>query len=136
MACARFTAIVLLTIFLCASTHASESQSRDGEVPPTAVISAAPTSGRAPLAVLLDASGSSANAVSYEWHFGDGGASTAQSITHIYNVAGTYEATLIVANDAGVTDTASITITVTGTGEGPVSDNVNFRWAITSSNFK
>lgn len=44
-------------------------------------------------------------AVSYQWKFGDGGTATDPNPTHIYQTAGTFDVTLIVANAAGCTDT-------------------------------
>lgn len=47
----------------------------------------------------------SANAVSWQWIFGDGATSTQQSPSHIYNAYGNFTATLIVTNASGCTDT-------------------------------
>lgn len=102
---------------------------------PVAAINASPESGRAPLGVLFDASPSSADIQTFLWEFGDGAASTAESVTHIYTVAGTYVAKLTVTNAAGATASAQITITVTGSSAGPVTGDMNFRWAITSGSF-
>lgn len=46
-----------------------------------------------------------ANAVSYQWLFGDGTTSTQQNPTHTYTAYGNYDVTLIVTNDLGCTDT-------------------------------
>ncbi|HEY3324598.1 MAG TPA: PKD domain-containing protein [Planctomycetota bacterium] len=102
---------------------------------PTAAISASPISGAAPLGVLFDASGSSADAVAFLWEFGDGSASTAKSLTHVYLVAGTYAAKLTVTNAEGLTGSSQVAITVTGTGEGPVTADMSFRWALQTANF-
>lgn len=102
---------------------------------PTAAINASPTSGNAPLGVFFDASGSSTDAVTFLWNFGDGAASTAKTVTHLYNVAGTYNATLTVTNAAGESSTSAIVITVAGTGQGPVTDNMNFRLALQNGSF-
>jgi hypothetical protein len=48
--------------------------------------------------------------VSYRWDFGDGAGSTAESVTHRYAAAGTYEVTLTVTYADG--DVASKTIEV------------------------
>jgi PKD repeat protein len=45
----------------------------------------------------------SQNAVSYSWNFGDGGTSTEENPTHIYEEAGTYQVTLTVENTDGKT---------------------------------
>ncbi|MEI6232347.1 MAG: PKD domain-containing protein [Planctomycetota bacterium] len=120
---------IALSVFAVLSAHASA---------PSVVLSASPSSGAAPLAVLFDGSGSAASgAVSYQWQFGDGGSSTAAAVSHIYNVAGTYTATLVVADSMGNQSPASsVVITVNGTGEGPVTQDMSFRLAPFTSNFK
>jgi phage baseplate assembly protein gpV len=119
----------LLAALLCAAGTAWSATA------PTAAITASSTTGAAPLPVAFDASASSADATTFYWEFGDGGASNAVKVTHIYNVAGTYTVTLTVTNDAALSNSSTITITVTGSGEGPVSSDVNFRWAVTSAKF-
>ena len=105
---------------------------------PSVVATASPSSGAAPLAVLFDGSGSAANgAVAYQWEFGDGGSSTSAQVAHIYNVAGTYSATLTVADAQGNTSNpATIIITVTGTGAGNVTPNMSYRIAPFTASFK
>lgn len=102
---------------------------------PTAAINASPTAGNAPLGVFFDSTGSSADAVTFLWNFGDGAASTAKTVTHLYTVAGTYNATLTVTNAGGETGTSAIVITVSGTGQGPVTENMNFRLALQNGTF-
>jgi PKD repeat protein len=84
--------------------------------PPTAIISAAPISGEAPLAVTFSGSGSTGDGaiVSYVWAFGDGSpVSNNPNPSHSYASAGNFNATLTVTDDSGLTDTASVPITVT-----------------------
>jgi PKD repeat protein len=84
--------------------------------PPTAVVSATPSTGAAPLAVAFSSAGSSdpdGSIASYSWNFGDGGTSTAANPTHTYTSAGTRTATLTVTDDKGATAGASVTVTVT-----------------------
>jgi PKD repeat protein len=79
---------------------------------PTAVISATPTSGEAPLAVSFDGSGSSdsdGTIVSYAWDFGPSTGS-GQVTSYTYTEPGTYTVTLTVTDDDGATDSASVTI--------------------------
>jgi PKD repeat protein len=45
---------------------------------------------------------STGDPTSWEWDFGDGSSSTAQSPSHTYDSAGSYAVTLIAANDAGL----------------------------------
>jgi len=85
---------------------------------PTAVAAAAPTSGFATLKVDFSGSGTDdGTIVKYEWDFdGDGvydWSSTETGNTfHNYPLAGTYNATLRVTDNAGLKDTASVTISV------------------------
>lgn len=115
------------------TTQATASQ------PPTAVISATPTSGTAPLTVSFNANGSTdsdGTIVAYSWNFGDGGSQTGVTAQRTYSTAGTYTATLSVTDNAGLTDTKSVAITVqaqtttyalsvgkSGTGTGTVSSS-------------
>ncbi|MCB8977236.1 MAG: PKD domain-containing protein [Ardenticatenaceae bacterium] len=89
--------------------------------PPTAVIAATPTSGPSPLTVNFNSSGSSdvdGSIVSYAWNFGDGRTSTQPNPRVRYNANGVYTVTLIVTDDDGATDMATVVITV---GSGPVN---------------
>ncbi len=83
---------------------------------PTAVISADPTSGDAPLLVRLDGSGSSApddQIRDYIWDLGDGSPSSGLvAPMHVFSTPGTYTVTLTVRTGGGVEDTATVTITV------------------------
>jgi len=83
-------------------------------VPPNASASATPTSGTAPLTVTFTGSGTDTDGTiaSYSWDFGDGAISDEQNLTHIYDSAGTYTATLTVTDDDSATDSASTTISV------------------------
>ena len=60
-----------------------------------------------------DSSFSNNGAINYwVWNFGDGNSSTVQNPCHIFNPAGTYTVTLIVANSGGDTDTVVNSIIV------------------------
>ena len=90
--------------------------------PPSAVLNASSRSGTAPMTVGFDGSQSSdpdpGDAIaSYTFDFGDGTApvtSTAATINHTYQAAGSYTATLVVKNTdgQGSVNNASVTITV------------------------
>ena len=97
----------------------------------TAAVAASPSTGAAPLAVFFDGSESTSDSVTFSWNFGDGAISTAESPIHTYTVAGTYVAQLTVTSASGAMSSSSVTIVVTGSGEGPVTSNMNFRWAPT-----
>jgi hypothetical protein len=84
--------------------------------PPTAIVSATPSTGAAPLAVAFGSAGSSdpdGSIAAYSWNFGDGGSSTASNPSHTYANAGAWTATLTVTDNKGATGSASVTITVT-----------------------
>ena len=81
---------------------------------PTAVITATPASGAAPLVVSFDASGSAdtdGSIATYVWNFGDGSTATGKTVTHTYNTAASYSATLKVTDNQGATASTSTTIT-------------------------
>ncbi|MBU1147173.1 MAG: PKD domain-containing protein, partial [Candidatus Omnitrophica bacterium] len=87
--------------------------------PPTAIISANPTSGDAPLTVSFDGSGSingDGSIVSYKWVFGDGGIATGAKKTHTYDTKGTYTASLTVTDNNRLKNTASVKITADESG--------------------
>lgn len=87
--------------------------------PPVAMLFATPDSGRASLQVDLDASASNDSDGSivhfdYDWE-GDGTydlLDAAAQVQHMFFNAGTYSATVRVTDNAGLVDTASVTITV------------------------
>ncbi|HEV8278265.1 MAG TPA: PQQ-dependent sugar dehydrogenase [Streptosporangiaceae bacterium] len=89
--------------------------------PPTAVISANPTSGPVPLTVSFGSTGSSdpeGKPLSYSWDLnGDGtfGDATGPTASNTYTTAGVYHPSLRVTDDQGATDTASVTVTAGNT---------------------
>ncbi|MEM9718985.1 MAG: PKD domain-containing protein, partial [Bacteroidota bacterium] len=93
-------------------------------IPPVALFMADPMVGAPPLVVTFDANASSdidGTIVSYEWLFGDGGEGTGLVITHTYNEEGSYEARLIVTDDQGAKDTATVGILVSNGNLAPVA---------------
>jgi len=85
--------------------------------PPTAVMSATPSTGTAPLTVTFDGSGSTdpdGTLSSWAWSFGDGTSSTGAATTHLYSTPGTYTASLTVTDDAGASSTTTGSIVVNG----------------------
>jgi glucose/arabinose dehydrogenase len=110
--------------------------------PPTAVISASPTTGTAPLTVSFDGSASSdldaGDTLTYAWDLdGDGqfDDSTAVAPTRTYTAAGTVTARLRVADPAGASDTESVTITVGGGANSPPTPVIDsptsaLRWKV------
>ncbi len=103
--------------------------------PPTAVMTASPTNGPAPLTVSFDGTGSSdpeGRALTYSWDLnGDGtfGDATGSTTSYTYIPAGVYHPSLQVTDDQGATDTASTTITVGNTAPSAVIDSPASRLA-------
>ena len=96
--------------------------------PPTAVLSADPTSGSAPLEVALDASGSSdpdaGDALGYAWDLDDDGDfddGTGAELTRTFSTAGTHRVTVRVS-DGEDADTAMVSIDVDNAPPGPTID--------------
>jgi len=71
-----------------------------------------PVTGTVPLSVSFSCTGSGAN--TYQWNFGDGGTSSAQNPSYVFNSAGTYMVSLIVnsGNPDFCTDTFKLSIEV------------------------
>jgi len=90
--------------------------------PPISKPGAFPTSGEAPLTVTFFSNGEDLDGSPeyYDWDFNGDGSNDRRLIasmntTYTYNQAGTYNATLMVTDNEGLTGTASVTITVTST---------------------
>ncbi len=98
---------------------------RAGGAGPTAVLSATPETGTAPLTVSFDGTGSvppaGASIVSYSWDFGDGNTGIGSTTSHTYTADGTFTASLVVEDSNGGLNAATITITV---DPAPVDDPV------------
>jgi PKD repeat protein len=84
--------------------------------PPSAMISASPSTGEAPLTVALDGSESSdvdGTIARYAWNFGDGQTATGSaSLSHVYHAPGNYAATLTAIDNSGEKSSATQTIEV------------------------
>ena len=92
--------------------------------PPTANANG-PYSGTVDSAVLFDGSGSSdadGSIVSYSWDFGDGGSATGVSPSHIYTSTGTFNVSLTVTDDGGLSDTAGTSATIGLGNQTPIAD--------------
>jgi len=75
--------------------------------------SGAPTSGNAPLSTVLTASVTGGQApYTYAWAFGDSQTGTGNVVSHTYNTAGSYTATVTVTDNTAATATATVSITV------------------------
>ncbi|MBY5162627.1 ThuA domain-containing protein [Salsipaludibacter albus] len=88
---------------------------------PTAVLTATPTDGQAPLAVQFSSEGSNdadpADSIRFAWDFDGNGTvdSVEPNPTHTYTTNGVYVARLTVTDSSGKTGTANTTITVGNT---------------------
>jgi len=72
--------------------------------PPTAVMSAFPATGAAPLNVTFDGSGSTdpdGTVTLWNWSFGDGALGTGSQTNHVYTNPGTYNVILTVTDNSG-----------------------------------
>ena len=94
---------------------------------PTARVIATPLAGTAPLQVMLDGTGSTdpdGTLVGFSWTFGDGDSGTGAQVQHRYSLPGRFRAELIVSDERGARDTASVDIAVEsppGTGAGSIA---------------
>ncbi len=85
--------------------------------PPVAVAVADPTSGDAPLLVNFDGTGSwdpDGDPLTYHWDFGDNEQGSGATVSHVYENADIYTATLTVYDGNGGFDTDEVVITVSG----------------------
>ena len=124
------------------ATFVGSTGGSGGGTPPTAVITASPTSGTAALTVAFSGTSStdpSGTITSYAWNFGDGQTSSAASPSHTYAVVGTYTVSLTVTDNGGRQGSASTTITVSApasyagvyriiAGGGPYTDTRGQVW--------
>ncbi len=91
-------------------------------LPPTAGFSSnSPVCIGTPVEFSDTSSGNGTAILSWEWDFGDTQTSTAQHPTHGYTTSGTYEASLVVTNLAGCSDTARVMIEVARMPEAVIS---------------
>jgi PKD repeat protein len=89
--------------------------------PPVASFTVTPSSGPAPLAVVVDGSASSdpdGVIASYNWDFGDGGSGSGRVVGHTYESEGNYVVLLIVTDDRNAVASTTRTVTVGGVGPG------------------
>jgi len=95
----------------------------------SAVITANPTSGEAPLEVTFDASKSSAaqgnEIVSYEWDFGNGKTGEGGTVHHGFDSPGNYTVILNISDNKGAVNTSSVIIKVFQPTETVIEHNFN-----------
>jgi PKD repeat protein len=110
---ASYAARLIVTDNLGATDTAFVNVQVNANLPPIAVASANVDSGEVPLAVNFTGSSSSDpdnGIASYLWNFGDGGSASTANASHTYTVAGNYTASLIVTDNGGLKDTATVNI--------------------------
>ncbi len=61
-----------------------------------------------------------------DWDFGDGDVAQGATVTHVFDVPGTFEVRLV-ASDGATTRTASLTVTVAATGSGELPPPMEVR---------
>ncbi len=91
-----------------------------GNVAPTARVNG-PYSGAVNAAISFSSAGSvdsDGTIRSYAWNFGDGTTSSSANPTHQYSAEGTYQVTLTVTDDGGLSDSATTTATVSAVNNG------------------
>jgi PKD repeat protein/uncharacterized protein YraI len=118
-------------------TDKATVQVREGNQPPAAILSG-PTSGL--VGETLSFSGARSadddgRIVRYAWDFGDRTTGSGVDVTHVYNVVGSYQVTLTVTDDGGLSDSATHVVQVnqpvqinlppTAVIEGPVTAQVS-----------
>lgn len=99
------------------------------DAPPEVAANATPAEVEAGANVTFDAGDSTDNRdiASYAWEFGDGVTATGESVTHVYDAAGTYDATVTVTDESGNANSTDVRVEVLEAGNPTarlsVSDN-------------
>ncbi len=83
------------------------------EVAPVAVIVTTTLTGEAPFTLNFDGSSSTGSISIYSWTFGDGDIANGAFVSHLYQLPGTYTATLSVDTGTGLSHQTSVSITIT-----------------------
>jgi hypothetical protein len=130
-----------VTLFVVAKNNVNRA--------PLASLSAAPTTGNAPLTVSFNGSASSdpdGTIISYSWDFGDGAAASGSATSHVYSTPGTYTARLTVTDNQGASGSQTVSIQVSASAPTVPSapsalsatatarSQINLTWTDNSSN--
>jgi len=129
----KSTALTGAAIVIAMLAFAAPASAGTTNQPPTVTVIAAPTTGVAPMTVLLSAATSDSDSLtfSYDWDLnGDGvfGDAHSQDIVYTYLVPGTYTASVRVTDDAGATGTDTQTINVLSPGPTSKAQCKNGGW--------
>ena len=91
---------------------------------PIARIAASSESGIAPFGVNFTGSGSTDDKgiVRYSWNFKDGSSANTANAEHTFTVSGTYNVSLVVTDEEGLSASETLEVTVTGANEAPVAE--------------
>lgn len=106
---------LVLTMLGCGGGSESDGNKSQTNDTPEAQITVSSMNGTAPLTITFNASRSidiDGSITSYAWSFGDGKTGNGSSISHTYDIAGTYNVVLTVTDNSGFTDKASQQILV------------------------
>ncbi|MBI1882237.1 MAG: PKD domain-containing protein [Chloroflexi bacterium] len=96
------------------------------KTPPSAAING-PQTGQVNTPLTFDGSGSSdsdGQIVSYTWNFGDGANASGVNVTHSYAISGTYQVTLTVIDNDGLTAQTIQAVTIQGLVQAQLPPNV------------
>ncbi|HEX7035114.1 MAG TPA: S8 family serine peptidase [Pseudomonadales bacterium] len=89
----------------------------DANRPPSAGFTISSSDGPAPLEVTFDGASSSdpdGRITDYAWEFGDGSTANGSTVSHTFTEIGSFDVTLTVTDDGGLTDAASGSVRVRG----------------------
>jgi PKD repeat protein len=129
---------VLIVFVYLLLLQGCEKDKKEKNHPPLANLYASVTTGNSPLLVQFNANLSTdedGDMLTYLWDFGDGNTSTSINPSKTFNAAGSYIVTLIVTDEEGLTDDASVTITVNEPPKlFPVSENAQWVYRVKSTN--
>jgi PKD repeat protein/uncharacterized protein YraI len=120
-------------------TDTATVQVREGNQPPAAILNG-PTSGLVGETLSFSGAGSAdddGRIVRYVWDFGDRTTGSGVDVTHVYNVVGSYQVTLTVTDDGGLSDSATQivqvdepnlppTATISGPASGLIGETLSF----------
>jgi hypothetical protein len=100
------------------STRADAGAFEYGRRAPAVDVATVPSSGTTgmPLSFTATASDLDADRIQFVWAFGDGAQAAGAQVAHTYAAPGTYQVTLRITDEAGLTSTRSFTVTVAGGG--------------------